>query len=262
MNGSTENLTEEAPNRSRRRTRLTLIALALCLVLAVSLPPVLGWQRLNADRTQSLANMRRLAIALQLYAQDYDGSIPVAVQRQRDGSWLNWPTRIKGYTDLRQILNNPANPVSGWRGGVLDPNRGLAVDTSYALNRRFNDQFGPGPFPLDNLELSGQTALLVEAGPMWSITGGNPNDVPKVSPHAVIDYGDTEDRYGGLVPYPSTHGGRMAVAAADGHALSVRVEHYSAADGPHDKLYGRLGGDIYNWNGGHPNGEVDKPPRE
>jgi hypothetical protein len=253
---------EDLKKLSGKQTRLAIVIGALALVGAAGLPAVLDWQRLNANRTQSLANMRRLAIALQLYAQDYDGSIPIAAQRRADGSWLTWPVRLKGYTDLRQILNNPSNPISAANARVIEPTAGFRVDTSYALNRRFNDQFGRGPFPLDNLELSGQTVLLIEAGPMWPITGRNVANGPRVAPYARIDYGDTLDRYKGLVPYPSTHGGRIAVVAADGHALAVPVEHYTAADGPHDPLYGRIGGDIYNWNGGHPNGAVDRPSHE
>jgi prepilin-type processing-associated H-X9-DG protein len=79
---------------------------------------------------------------------------------------------------------------------------------------------------------------------------------------ALLDYGDTTDRYRNLFAYPSPHDGRMTVVAADGHGLLITVDHYGPADGSHDPLYGRVGGNIYNWNGGHPNGETDRPPRE
>ena len=52
------------------------------------------------------------------------------------------------------------------------------------------------------------------------------------------------------------------VVAVDGHAVMVEVKHYGPEDSPHDPLYGRIGNSIYNWNGGHPNGETDTPPRE
>ncbi len=60
--------------------------------------------------------------------------------------------------------------------------------------------------------------------------------------------------------YPSPHDRRMNVTAADTHTATVKVAHYRPAG--HDPLYGRLGGNIYNWNGGHPNGDTAGPPRE
>src|SRR5579862_748320 len=120
---------------SHKHRKLAIAGALLCLVGLIGMPPVLGWQRLNANRTQSLSNMRRLAIGLQLYAQDYDGSIPVPAQRQADGSWLTWTGRIKGYADLRLILDNPSNPISSAPERVVEASGGFAVNTSYALNR-------------------------------------------------------------------------------------------------------------------------------
>jgi prepilin-type processing-associated H-X9-DG protein len=249
-------------NGGRKRIIVASCGVLFCVGATAAVPPVLSWQRLNANRTLSLSNMRRLTIALQLYAQDYDGCIPLPAEHRSNGSWLTWPDRIKGYAALTSILDNPSNSVASGSGRIVEPLQGFRITTSYALNHRFNGQFGRGAFPLDNLELSNQTALLVEAGPMWSTSGRSGDSVTTRSNFARIEYGDTLDRYQGYVPYPSTHGGKMAVAAADGHATAVTVEHYTDADGPHDPLYGRIGGDIYNWNGGHPNGDVDRPPRE
>jgi type II secretory pathway pseudopilin PulG len=245
----------------RRKLRGFGIALLLVAVL-IALPPLLDWQRLNEQRTLSLSNLRRLTLALQLYAQDYDGCLPVPAERQTDGQWLTWPDRIKGYTQLSSIRENPSNPISALHTTVMEPDLHIPVHTCYALNHRFNSQFSRGPFHLENLEMSNQTAMLVEAGPMWNVTGRDGQSDPHPAPYARLDYGDTLNRYRGLVAYPSTHGGRIAVSAADGHAASLRVEHYLPADGPHDPLYGRIGGDIYNWNGGHPNGELDHPAHE
>ena len=280
------------PRAWTRRRKLGIVsgvvfALAICLCAA----PLVQWQRVNEQRTFSLSNLRRLTLALQLYAQDYNGCLPLAAQRQSSGMWLTWTDRLKGYTQRAGTLDNPSNPVRGdamsfnpfasnpfslnpfpldphpddaesEASKVVEPDLGFTVKTSYALNHRFYGQFGSGPFPLEDLEVGNQTVLLAEAGPMWSVSGREESASARRSLFARIAYGDTLDRYHGLVPYPSTHSGRMAVAAADGHAVAVRVEHYSPEDGPHDSLYGRLGGDLYNWNGGHPNGEVDRPPRE
>lgn len=104
--------------------------------------------------------------------------------------------------------------------------------------------------------------MFVEAGPMWTAPIPSADGNARAGTTAALTYGDTEDRFNGLFAYPSLHANRLALVAMDGHALSVIVSHYSAADGPHDKLYGRIGGHIYNWNGGHPNGHTDQPARE
>ena len=197
-----------------------------------------------------------------MYAEDWDGSGMAPATRLPSGYWQTWPGLLRPYVGPYTVFSNPANPVMPEPSGLRDPRAGYAINSSYALNRRFWNTFSPGPFPIDNLELPAQTALFLEAGPMWkgpTTRLGSGANAPSI---AVIEYGDITDRYQGLTPYPSSHDGRMAVAAADGHALLLRVDHYSGKDGIHDTQYGRIGENCYNWNGGHPNGETDRPAHE
>lgn len=253
------------PTKARSRRHLLLVGALILLLgaLLVGLFPLYAWQRGELEQARSLSNLRRLADSLQLYAQDYDGCLMAPVQFYPSAPPLTWPTRLQGYlSSLPGLLENPANPTTAAPSSLMDPLHRYHISTSYALNRRFYGVFSKGPYSLDNLELPEQTVLLVEAGPMWSHTGRGRDRTPTPHPIARLDYGDTTDRVQGLVCYPSTHFGKMAVVAADGHAKSVRIAHYGPADGPHDPLYGRIGDDIYNWNGGHPNGFVDTPPHE
>lgn len=237
----------------------------LALLGALCGPPLFAGQKIGEQRVRSLSNMRHLADSWQLYAQDWD-SLPVpSVEHRHDGTWLTWPRRLNAYGALPTVLSNPANSISTLPNPLNDfhdPKRGFVVTTSYALNQRFWNTFASGPFPADNLELPAQTALFVEAGPMSMSPLHPPQNAEESKGLAVLEYGDCQDRFGPLIPYPSTHDGRLAVVAADGHATSFHVEHYTHKEGPHNSLYGRIGGDMYNWNGGHPNGEVDRPPIE
>ena len=251
---------------STRKPRVLIFSL-LIVGLIVGLPPLLTWQRTGEQRARSLSNMRRLADAWQLYAQDWDGAPVPTVERrvEEEGGktyWLTWNKRLGAYGATTAILDNPANPAGEQRHALHDPMRGFDVETSYALNTRFWDTFAPGPFPVDNLELSAQTALFVEAGPMSADRLRAPQSEAESRSLARLEYGDVADRVGELWPYPSTHGGKLAVVAADGHAVSLSVEHYAPASGPHNPRYGRIGGEIYNWNGGHANGDTDHPPME
>lgn len=230
--------------------------IAVILLFLITLVPLFRWQQGELTRTRSVNRLRRLALGLLLYAQDWDGRMMPPAARLPEGTWLTWPQVLDAYVEPSETFLNPANPFQN--GFPRHPEHGYPVRTGYALNRRFWGVFSPGPFPLDNLELPEQTALFVEAGPMWRspVHAGPRADI------ALLDYGDTMDRVHGMCPYPSPHNGKMAVVAADGHAQAVTVAHYTPDQGPHDPLYGRIGGKIYNWNGGFPNGETDTSPRE
>jgi hypothetical protein len=229
---------------------------ALLVALLVGLGPLVKWQQGEIKRAKSFSNLRRLATGLLMYAQDWDGRLMPPATRLPDGHWLTWPQLTDAYVNRSDVFQNPANGFGS--NPPRHPKEGYAVRTGYALNHRFWNVFTPGPFPLDNLELGEKTALLVEAGPMWS----HPKRAERVSDTALLDYGDMMDRVNGFCSYPSTHNGKMAVVAVDGHAVTLEVKHYGPEDGPHDRLYGRIGNSIYNWNGGHPNGKTDTPPRE
>jgi hypothetical protein len=196
-----------------------------------------------------------------MYTQDWDYRPPPPAMRMPDNSWQTWPQLLKTYVPDTSTYVNPANPVTPFASGLTHPTKGYPIPTSYALNRRVWGVFSAGPFPMDNLELPARTVLFLEAGPMGRDGRAlrSASDPPRI---ALLDYGDTTDRVQGLCPYPTSHGGKMAVVAADGHAVSITVEHYAPNDPHHDRLYGRLGGTIFNWNGGYLNGRTDLPPRE
>jgi hypothetical protein len=236
--------------------------LLVALLVSLGLPPLLSWQRLEQQRAVSLSNLHRLSMGLLLYTQDWDGHTMRPAERRPDGSWRTWVDALHPYVGVPTFFSDPANPVAPFGPKVRHPVYGYPISSSYALNRRLWDTFSPGPFPLDNLELPGQTVLFVEAGPMWRDPRRPPRRDAERASIALLDYGDTTDRVQGFCPYPSPYEGRMPLAAVDGHAAIVRVMHYSAAEGPHDPLYGRIGDNIYDWNGGYLNGQTDSPPRE
>ena len=228
----------------------------LGVVALIGLPPLLEWRQMGERRALSLSGLRRIGTGALLYAQDWDGRLMPVAERLPTGGWQTWPDTLRPYVSGDAAFENPSNPTTV---ATRHPVDGYSVRSSYALNKRFWNTFTPGPFPLDNLELSEQTALFVEAGPFWGRPTRKLRSDTAVS--ALLDYGDTTDRWHDLCPYPSTHDGRFAVVAADGHGVVVSIEHYDKRL-RHDSLYGRIGSNLYNWNGGHPNGETDRPPRE
>jgi len=67
-------------HRSSKRTGFTLIELlvviAIIAILAAILFPVFARARENARKAQCVSNMKQLALALLMYAEDYDGRAP------------------------------------------------------------------------------------------------------------------------------------------------------------------------------------------
>jgi hypothetical protein len=246
-------------------TRQWVIAAAIvAVILIVLLPPLFAWQTENQRKALSLSNMRRVATGCLIYAEDWDERMPPPSQRQRDGFVLGWPRLVRPYVQLDEAFSNPSNPVTPFPVHALlhDPEDGRPIETSYAINSRFWGFFVSGPFPFDNLEMPEQTVLLAEAGRMAADPRRPSIAGPGERGMARDTYGDTTDRVNGLSPYPSVHGGQFGIIAADGHGVMTRALYYDPSDGPHDKRLGRVEDGVYNWNGGHPNGETDTPAHE
>ena len=202
----------------------------------------------ESARTACLSGERSLSTGLLLYTQDHDGRLPPP-DYQADGRWRSWLDISAPYLTSERIAVCPANRADG----AVKAHHGYKYPYTYALNERFFGVFSPGPFPLENLEIAPQTAMLVEGGAFR----GSRAPATRDGLWSLSTYADTAEW---PWAYRSPHDGRMNVAAADGHVVTVKVAHYTPAG--HDRLYGRLGGVVYNWNGGHPNGDTGGPPRE
>jgi len=209
--------------------------------IAIALVPLFGWQATMESKATCVSNERRLATSLLLYAQDYDWRLPRHSYKRDNGFVVTWVDTVMPDMPGRQVALCPAT-ASSQKGSATGPRDN---PYSYALNVRFYDRFQPGPYPYENLELPAQTAMVVE-------TAARGPKSPSVS-----GYWDTTVD---TDCYPVPHGGRANVAAADGHVITVKIARH--APGDHDVLYGRFGGSMFNWNGGHPNGDTTGRARE
>lgn len=230
-----------------KRARWALAGLVALLVAGMA--PLMAGRNGKLAEALCTTQARRLGTAMLLYAQDHDGCVPPIEYPQPGGEWRTWTSLLTAYMTDSPFLKCPLSADTSAR----NPYAGFTYPCGYAINLRFHDYFGNGAFSLDALELPSQTAMLVEAGPVRS---GGPFTGPDTDT-ALNWYWDTSWWPGA---YGSPHSRRMVVAAADGHVVCERVAHYSP-DG-HDMVYGRLAGAIYNWNGGHLNGETDGPVHE
>ena len=111
-----------------RRSGFTLIELlvviAIIAILAAILFPVFARAREKARSAACLSNLKQLAIAAQMYSQDYDEMIMPGYLCVRGGAAVQYPWwwdangRIQPYIKNRQILMCPSNPGGSFGYGI------------------------------------------------------------------------------------------------------------------------------------------------
>ncbi len=89
-----------------------LVVIAIIAILAAILFPVFAQAREKARQTSCLSNMKQLGLSLTIYAQDYDGTLPMT-------SWevgalkskIHWSYLVQPYVKNLQIFVCPSDPT-------------------------------------------------------------------------------------------------------------------------------------------------------
>lgn len=127
-----------------------LTALAVLLILAALILPVIGQTRRKAWQTTCISNQRQTGSALSLYVQDFDETYPNSrfdpPGSSKSGSLetRSWRSVLAPYLHNRQVMVCPANPDN--RLPANDPN----FTISYAANMTFNPRDYPIVPPSDS----------------------------------------------------------------------------------------------------------------
>ena len=89
-----------------------LVVIAIIAILAAILFPVFAQAREKARQAACLSNTKQIALGIQMYAQDYDETLPVAgVNSQCRGKW-QW--QIFPYVKNQQVFTCPNIPDNAW----------------------------------------------------------------------------------------------------------------------------------------------------
>jgi prepilin-type N-terminal cleavage/methylation domain-containing protein len=129
-----------------------LVVIAIIAILAAILFPVFAQAREQARTTQSLMQMRQIGLALQMYVDEFDSTLPltrtgsgVAADGRPIGPWLNWKHHIQPYMKNREVIRDPVNPArevfdetSDPRNPGFNPNRPFDTFRSYFYYRAFH----------------------------------------------------------------------------------------------------------------------------
>jgi len=90
-----------------------LVVIAIIAILAAILFPVFARAREKARQTSCLSNVKQLALAATMYAQDYDDKLPFGYN-----FGVNWYDALEPYSKNQQILRCPSRqtlfPGYGW----------------------------------------------------------------------------------------------------------------------------------------------------
>lgn len=128
-------------NITKKRNGFTLIELlvviAIIAILAAILFPVFAKAREKARQTSCASNMKQLALAFNMYSQDYDETMPV-VSSYDVANWqnadvvtgVNWARAISTYVKSDKML---VCPTVGGNSTVIDTNH-PSLDVTYFAN--------------------------------------------------------------------------------------------------------------------------------
>jgi prepilin-type N-terminal cleavage/methylation domain-containing protein len=131
----------------RNRTGFTLIELlvviAIIAILAAILFPVFAQAREKARQTACLSNVRQMGLAVTMYTQDYDETLPLAATATPQG-FLNWHHLTDPYVKNKQVWVCPSTtlPIRDGLGNLVCHygfntyylNLGIQVSNIFSLN--------------------------------------------------------------------------------------------------------------------------------
>ncbi|MBI4023391.1 MAG: type II secretion system protein [Verrucomicrobia bacterium] len=148
----------QRPWRHRAFTLIELlVVVAIISILAALLMPALRNARDRAKQIYCINNLKQLAVAVFLYANEADGKFPLV--------WYNgegpWAWKLTAYVKNTKLYNCPSNPIPYDGYGAAPP-----WCLSYGLNAWLNT-FDGGGTPIDGIGLaqvarSAETIMLID----------------------------------------------------------------------------------------------------
>lgn len=212
---------------SRRRTGFTLIELlvviAIIAILAAILFPVFAKAREKALATACLSNTKQIALALNMYCQDYDQMLPFEYS---DNYTQDWPVFLQSYVKNMGIFACPSWPCTPC---YLSPHSGRVVGYGATYPHFL---FRPG-YPKNTGELAAGTPWIkalpefnypaeqmyaCDTRTAWHVEGDDPSIYCPFCFHGryggVYDDGQVADR----------HNGGLNVVFMDGHSKWMKKD--------------------------------------
>jgi prepilin-type N-terminal cleavage/methylation domain-containing protein/prepilin-type processing-associated H-X9-DG protein len=129
-----------------------LVVIAIIAILAAILFPVFAQARDKARQATCLSNMRQLALAVMMYTQDYEDTLPRGYLALPGGGVFPWPLAVAPYAKNTAIFRCPSDrnpmPVKAWL-----PSRDQKTFVDFSLSIIGNYNVMP-PEDLDSVRLT------------------------------------------------------------------------------------------------------------
>ena len=178
-----------------------LVVMAIIALLAALLLPTLAMARQKGQQTACINNVRQLTLAVLMYADEHDDTLPPTASVDATGNEVDWPSLLDSYVGHVAKIH-------------LCPTDRLSHANSYGLNElAFVDLTDPSPGPLTRLasfHRPSQTIMQGDIGTEDDFVTPRPDTLKLTAPGSPLN--DDEDAR------PSTrHSGRCDLGFMDGH---------------------------------------------
>ncbi len=231
--------------RGRESSAFTLIELlvviAIIAILAAILFPVFAQAREKARQTACLSNMKQLGLGYTMYAQDYDNTLPLAV----DNEPYIGMARMQAYLKNRQIMKCPSSQydkgavqhAQGENGGgfyITDPNAqcvGLGVSTAGKAGF-YNDIYAPTDYDFNPSLLQYNSVNCGDGSHYYPVRGIDSSDITSPAkatllvefPSAYYQWpgSNQNPNFWGGAGYKGRHSEGSVILHMDGHAKWYR----------------------------------------
>ncbi|BDI29771.1 hypothetical protein CCAX7_18220 [Capsulimonas corticalis] len=202
-----------------------LVVIAVIAILAAILFPAFAQAREKGRQTACASNEKQLSLAVLMYAQDNDETLPPTAIVDGGGNTVLWPDELESYVKNRQVRFCPSD--------------GQETVNSYGLSEmNFSDLTDTDKDPPKTLAQFQAPASTVMLGELGVGAIGNLNDVTTQRLGAYkltapdVDLNDQFDAR------PSArHFSRANLAFMDGHVKAMRLDQFYIGQTPPDKWF-------------------------
>lgn len=198
-----------------------LVSIAIVAILAALVVGVVGGLYRNGYLVSDLANLREIATATFLYAQDNDGYLPTMKSSTGSSAWTPpyWPEKIMPY--LGSTMNAPPKVLYS---PSFKSNHSIA---GYGCNLFYIHENGSRPIKLVQIPKPSEKILFANASSerferLWGMSRA----VWYLNNHSFLTSPKTE---GSTEPIPwPIHNGKVAAVFGDGRADAIPFETLAA----------------------------------
>jgi prepilin-type N-terminal cleavage/methylation domain-containing protein/prepilin-type processing-associated H-X9-DG protein len=202
-----------------------LVVIAIIAILAAILFPVFAKAREKARQTACLNNLKQVALAIQMYVQDYDQTFPMTYYYFNGGTAFSWVHAIQPYVkatgsfacpsdEYRPLIDTSFGKVWSPLPPLFNSDGSQGSPISYWYNTNFDGL--PDSVCSNPADTFISWDCHFEYWCRFGFIGSNGSyDIEEPSGYArALPYSDTDMKYG-------RHSGGINFAFADGHAKWV-----------------------------------------